>query len=88
MRAFFDRVGLETSGSDATFYQWVKVPGGDDRAYADALLAKRIIASPGSAFGEAGAGFIRLALVPDVAGCEAACATWEAGIVAGEIPSA
>ena len=87
MRAFFDRVGLETSGSEATFYQWVKVPGGDDRAYADALLAKRIIASPGSAFGEAGAGYIRLALVPDVAGCEAACATWEAAIAAGEVPA-
>lgn len=88
MRAFFDRVGLETSGSQATFYQWVNVPGGDDRAYADALLAKRIIASPGSAFGEAGAGYIRLALVPDVAGCAAACATWEAAIQAGEVPSA
>ncbi|WP_336250298.1 aminotransferase class I/II-fold pyridoxal phosphate-dependent enzyme [Stomatohabitans albus] len=87
MRAFFDRVGLETSGSQATFYQWVKVPGGDDRAYADALLAKRIIASPGSAFGSAGSGYIRLALVPDVPGCEAACATWEAGITLGEIPS-
>lgn len=87
MRAFFDRVGLKTSGSQATFYQWVKVPGGDDRTYTDALLAKRIIASPGSAFGEAGAGYIRLALVPDVAGCQAACATWEAGIACGDIPS-
>ncbi|HUG83561.1 MAG TPA: aminotransferase class I/II-fold pyridoxal phosphate-dependent enzyme [Euzebya sp.] len=86
MLAFCEELGLEVSGSEATFYVWLRAPGGDDVAYAEALLAHRIIVSPGSAFGTAGAGWLRLALVPDVEGCRTAAAVWRAAIEAGELP--
>lgn len=78
--------GFEVSGSAATFYVWFRAPGGDDAAYAEALLRERIIASPGRAFGPSGAGWLRLALVPTVAGCEAACEAWQQAIEAGRLP--
>lgn len=78
--------GLEVSGSEATFYVWVRAPGGDDAAYAEALLRHRVIASPGRAFGPGGEGWLRLALVPDLAGCEKACAVWGEAIAAGTLP--
>ncbi|WP_341251963.1 aminotransferase class I/II-fold pyridoxal phosphate-dependent enzyme [Euzebya pacifica] len=87
MQAFCDEVGLEVSGSAATFYLWLRAPGGDDRAYAQALLARRIIASPGSAFGPAGAGWLRLALVPSVDGCHEAAAAWRQAIDDGVLPT-
>ncbi len=84
--AFLDEVGLRTGGSEATFYLWVAAPGGDDVAYAQALLARRIIASPGSAFGPAGTGWLRLALVPDAEGCAAAVDVWRTAIAEGALP--
>lgn len=83
---FCDRAGLEVSGSQATFYVWVRAPGGDDAAYAEALLAHRVIVSPGRVFGPGGRGWLRLALVPPVAGCEKACAIWGEAIAAGSLP--
>ncbi|MGI9016403.1 MAG: aminotransferase class I/II-fold pyridoxal phosphate-dependent enzyme [Euzebya sp.] len=85
MLAFCDEVGLAVSGSKATFYLWVRVPGGDDVGYAKALLAHRLIASPGSAFGPAGAGWLRLALVPDLQGCRDAAQVWRAAIQDGSL---
>lgn len=78
--------GIEVSGSDATFYVWFRAPGGDSAAYAEALLAARIIASPGEAFGPGGAGWLRLALVPTVAACRDAVAAWGAAIDGGRLP--
>ncbi|MDP9405811.1 MAG: aminotransferase class I/II-fold pyridoxal phosphate-dependent enzyme, partial [Actinomycetota bacterium] len=52
--AFFAEAGIAVSGSAATFYLWFAAPGGDDAAYAEALLDARVIASPGRAFGPAG----------------------------------
>ena len=49
--AFLAGRGIEVSGSDATFYVWFRAPGGDDAAYAEAMLGERIVASPGRAFG-------------------------------------
>lgn len=86
MLALLDELGLEVSGSQATFYLWVRAPGGDDRAYAEALLARRVIVSPGSTFGPAGAGWLRLALVPSVDGCRAAAAAWRAAAADGTLP--
>lgn len=86
MRDFCDEMGLEVSGSAATFYLWLRVPGRDDKAYAEALLRHRIIASPGSAFGPAGAGWLRLALVPSVEGCVEAAEAWRQAIWAGALP--
>ena len=84
--AFLASAGLELSVSAATFYLWVRAPGGDDEAYAKALLAHRIVVSPGSAFGPAGAGWLRLALVPSVEGCRAAADAWGAAITEGSLP--
>jgi len=83
---FLTRAGLEVSGSEATFYLWVAAPGGDDAAYAEALLRHRVVATPGRAFGAAGVGWLRLALVPDVEGCRAAVARWQEAIDAGALP--
>jgi aspartate/methionine/tyrosine aminotransferase len=92
---FLRDAGLEVSGSDATFYLWFAAPGGpignsrggDDAGYAQALLSERIIASPGRAFGPAGQGWLRLALVPDVDGCREAVARWRDAIASGRLPT-
>lgn len=88
MLAFFDEVGIEVSGSDATFYLWVRAPGGDDATYAQGLLAHRVIVSPGRAFGEGGEGWLRLALVPDVEGCHEAVEVWRSAIASGALAPA
>jgi succinyldiaminopimelate transaminase len=80
------KMGIEVSGSEATFYVWFRAPGGDDAAYAEALLRERIVASPGRAFGPGGVGWLRLALVPTVAGCEAAMAAWWDAHAGGRLP--
>lgn len=83
---FLREAGIEVSGSQATFYVWFRAPGGDDAAYAEALLQERIIASPGRAFGPGGTGWLRLALVPTVDGCREAVARWRAALDAGRLP--
>ncbi len=83
---FFDGAGIAVSGSAATFYLWFAAPGGDDAAYAEALLRHRVIASPGRAFGPAGRGWLRLALVPSVEGCKEAVAIWRDAIASGTLP--
>jgi N-succinyldiaminopimelate aminotransferase len=67
-------IGLEPSGGDATFFRWLRVPGGQDaEAYALALLDERGIAvAPGPYFGAGGEGHVRVALVPTVADCRRA----------------
>ena len=77
---------FHTGGSQATFYLWVQAPGGDDAAYAEALLRERIIVSPGRAFGPAGQGWFRLALVPSVDGCREAVRIWSQAIASGALP--
>ena len=83
---FARRTGLRVSGSSATFYVWLAAPGGDDVAYAKALLRERVVVSPGSAFGTAGRGWLRLALVPSADGCSAATSAWSNAIAAGRLP--
>lgn len=87
MLGFLRDAGIEVSGSAATFYVWLRAPGGDDAAYAEALLRERIVASPGRSFGSGGAGWLRLALVPTVAECEKAAAHWGSAIAAGRLPT-
>lgn len=86
MLAFLAEVGIDVSASDATFYIWFRAPGGDDAAYAEALLHERIIVSPGRAFGPTGAGWCRLALVPDLDGIDQATAAWRDAIALGRLP--
>jgi succinyldiaminopimelate transaminase len=83
---FLESAGITVSGSAATFYLWFAAPGGDDAAYAEALLAQRVIASPGRAFGPGGQGWLRLALVPSAEGCKEAVARWGDAIAAGLLP--
>jgi succinyldiaminopimelate transaminase len=84
---FLRDAGIEVSGSDATFYVWFRAPGGDDAAYAEALVGERIVASPGRSFGGGGQGWLRLALVPTVEGCRRAVARWGDAIASGRLPA-
>jgi succinyldiaminopimelate transaminase len=63
--------GLRSAGGDATFFLWLDAGPGAD-VLADRLLAGGIVLAPGSFFGPAGAGYLRLALVPTLAECERA----------------
>jgi succinyldiaminopimelate transaminase len=75
--AGLERMGLGWSGSQATFYVWVRVPGGDDLAYATSLLEAGLVVTPGRAFGAGGEGWLRLALVPELSGCREAMDRWQ-----------
>jgi succinyldiaminopimelate transaminase len=72
-----ERAGLRHAGGDATFFLWLDA-GRDADALAARLLERGIVVAPGSFFGPAGEGFLRLALVPSLADCERA-----AGVLAG-----
>ena len=63
--------GLRSAGGEATFFLWLDAGPGAD-ALADRLLADGIVLAPGSFFGPAGTGYLRLALVPTLAECERA----------------
>jgi len=61
-------VGLTVTPPKATFYLWVKVPPGySSVSFASLVLDKAgVVLTPGSGFGEAGEGYVRLALtVPE-----------------------
>jgi succinyldiaminopimelate transaminase len=61
--------GLQPSGGDASFFLWLRVPGGEDaEAFALRLLDERgIVVAPGPFFGPGGEGHVRIALVPTLA---------------------
>ena len=63
--------GLRLAGSEATFYLWLDV-GGSSEEFARRLLVHGIVVAPGSFFGDAGEGYVRLALVPTQEQCERA----------------
>jgi hypothetical protein len=69
-------LGLTWSGSQATFYVWVRVPDGDDLALRDGPARRGTRRHPGSRVRPGGEGWIRLALVPDVTGCREAMDRW------------
>ena len=69
----FERSGLRLAGSTATFYLWLHV-GGSSEEFAKRLLERGIVVAPGSFFGDAGEGYVRVALVPTLAECERAAA--------------
>ena len=72
MLEYFRRRDWEVEASEATFYLWMRVPGGDDVAFVDGLLRAGVVAAPGSFFGDEGRGFVRWALVPTVEQCREA----------------
>jgi len=71
--------GLRRAGGDASFFLWLKVPGGDDEAFCTAWLERGLAFAPGSAFGPGGEGYVRAALVPTLAACERAAERLAAG---------
>jgi acetylornithine aminotransferase len=74
---WFARRGWRVEAGEATFYLWVKVPGGDDVAFVERLLGLGLVILPGSYLGAAGAGYIRFALVPTLEECREAIARLE-----------
>jgi aspartate/methionine/tyrosine aminotransferase len=76
-KGFFERGNLHYLPTDASFYLWVAVPGGDDEAYALRLLEEGIVVAPGRSFGSGGEGYLRVALVPALEECQRAIERWE-----------
>jgi LL-diaminopimelate aminotransferase len=60
-------IGLEVEQPKATFYLWIQVPRSYTSTQFAALLLEQggIVATPGNGFGEAGEGYIRMALTVD-----------------------
>jgi succinyldiaminopimelate transaminase len=67
----FEAAGIHHAGGDATFFLWLDAGERAD-PLAAALLERGVVVAPGSFFGPAGEGFLRLALVPTLAECERA----------------
>jgi succinyldiaminopimelate transaminase len=66
----FERKGLRVPGRAATMYLWVAVPSGESsEAFAERLLERGVLVTPGSYLGAAGEGYFRLALVPSEEEC-------------------
>lgn len=72
-------VGLEPVGGPASFFLWLRVPGGDDQTFAAAWLERGVVFTPGSYLGAGGEGHVRAALVPTIAECRRAAALLTAG---------
>jgi succinyldiaminopimelate transaminase len=67
--------GFADAGGPASFFLWLRTPGGrDDEACALELLERGIVCAPGSYFGPSGAGHVRFALVPTPEACARAAA--------------
>ena len=57
------RIGLEPFRSPGSLYIWARVVAGDDRQYTNAALERALVSfTPGSLFGEAGHGWVRISL--------------------------
>jgi succinyldiaminopimelate transaminase len=61
--------GMRHAGGDATFFLWL---AGAAEGEHERLLQRGIVLTPGSYFGPAGEGYLRLALVPTLEECERA----------------
>jgi acetylornithine aminotransferase len=67
------RKGIRVRGSAATFFLWFEVPPGEtSESFAQRLLHEGVVVAPGSFLGPSGEGYVRMALVPTLAECEAA----------------
>ena len=75
--AMFERLGLAVYPGTAGLFLWVSVPERQtDVEYAENLLRRGIVVSPGSFFGSGQDRFVRLALVPSVDECRRAAEIW------------
>jgi acetylornithine aminotransferase len=78
----FEAAGIYHAGGDATFFLWLDA-GERAGPLAAALLEGGVVLAPGSFFGPAGEGFLRLALVPTLAECERAAELLAEALVVG-----
>jgi succinyldiaminopimelate transaminase len=69
----FEARGLRHAGGDATFFLWLDA-GPRAEELAAEWMERGVIVAPGSFFGPAGEGFLRVALVQPLADCERAAA--------------
>jgi len=68
-----DRSGLRVACSEATMYLWVAVPEGEtSESFAERLLDRGVLVTPGSFLGPSGEGYVRFALVQTEEECERA----------------
>jgi len=66
----FARKQIHVAASEAAFYLWVGVPGGQDsESFGMGLLERGIVVAPGSFFGPEGEGYVRMAMVPTLEDC-------------------
>ena len=78
---FVEEENLQVVASEASFYLWIKAPGGlDGETYAMWLLNHGIVVAPGAFFGlgNSSEAFVRVALVPSVSECKEALVAWKA----------
>lgn len=77
--SLFERHGIRVAGSEATFYLWVEVPGGEPSLTWSLTLLEEagVIVAPGSFFGPEGEGYVRMAMVPTVEDCERAASAMD-----------
>jgi succinyldiaminopimelate transaminase len=70
----FEALGLRHAGGEASFFLWLALPGGErsSEAFAQRLLDQGVLVAPGAFFGEAGEGYVRVALVPTLDECRRA----------------
>lgn len=67
--------GAEAYGGTASPFVWMRVPAGEtDVSLCRRLVAAGVVVTPGSFFGNAGSGFVRLAAMAPAADCERAAA--------------
>ena len=68
-----ERKGLRNAGGPTTMYLWLALPAGEaSESFALRLLEHGIVVAPGAFLGPSGEGYVRFALVPTEAECEAA----------------
>jgi succinyldiaminopimelate transaminase len=73
MLGVLERRGIRVAGSEATMYLWAEVPTGEtSEGFASRLLEHGIVVAPGSYLGDAGEGYVRIALVPTEDECRRA----------------
>jgi succinyldiaminopimelate transaminase len=70
----FESLGLRHAGGDASFFLWLALPEGESssEAFAARLLDRGVLVAPGAYFGDAGEGYVRVALVPTLDECRRA----------------
>jgi len=74
----FERLGWRAVGKDATMYLWFALSDGEaSEPAATRLLERGIVVAPGAYLGEAGEGYVRVALVPTIEDCERAAGVLE-----------